>query len=76
MTLSIGIFQLHGKSELKQVKVNKIKQDMYRSDSIFPYLQSVTLFKGFLKFISWSVLPQKWMITLPQEKRPSFNFVP
>ena len=52
MTLSIGIFQLHSKSELKQVKVSKIKQDMYKSDSIFPYLQSVTLFKGFLKFIS------------------------
>ena len=52
MTFLIGIFQFHCKSKHKQVKSNKIKQDMYKSDSIFPYLQSSTLFKGLLEFIS------------------------
>ena len=53
MTFLINIFQLHCKSEHKQVKSNKIKQDMYKSDGIVCYLQSRTLFKGLFKFISW-----------------------
>ena len=47
---------------------------MRKSDNIFPYLQSSILLKGFLKFISWSGLPQKVMITVLKEKSPSFNF--
>ena len=47
------IFQLHCKSEVKkQVKSKKkIKQSMYKSDRIFPYLQSSTPFELLLKFI-------------------------
>ena len=37
MTLVIGIFQFHCKRDHKQVKLNEIKQDMCKSDSIFPY---------------------------------------
>ena len=53
MTFIIGTFQSHCKSKHNQVKWNKITQDMCKSDSIFPYLQSSTLFKWLLKFISW-----------------------
>ena len=45
MAFIIGIFQIHCKSEHKQVKRNKIKQEIYKSDNIFPYLQSSTLIK-------------------------------
>ena len=37
---------------------------MCKSDSIFPCLQSSALFTWLLKFISWWVLSQKWMITV------------
>ena len=40
-------------SKHRQVKWNKIKHVMCKTDSIFPYLQISTLFKWFLKFISW-----------------------
>ena len=40
MTFTIGIFQFHCKSDYKQVKLNKIKQNVWKSDSTFPYLQS------------------------------------
>ena len=46
MTFIIHIFQFHGKSEHKQVKLNKIKRDMWKFDSIFLYLQSSLLFKS------------------------------
>ena len=52
MTFIIGIFQFHCKSEHKQVKWKESKEDMWKSDSIFPYLKSGTLFKLLLKFIS------------------------
>ena len=45
MAFVIGIFQFHRKKEHKQVKQNKIKQGMCKSDSTFSYLQSSTLFK-------------------------------
>ena len=45
MIFTIGIFQFYGKSEHKQVKRNKIKQDMCKSDSSLSYLQGSTLFK-------------------------------
>ena len=45
MTFIISIFQFPHKSEHKQVKWNEIKQDISKSDSIFPYLQPGTLFK-------------------------------
>ena len=41
----ICIFQFYCKSEHKQVKWNKIKPDMWKSNSIVPCLQSITLFK-------------------------------
>ena len=41
MTFIIGIFQFH----CKQVKQNKIKQDMCKFDSILSHLQGTTLFK-------------------------------
>ena len=41
----IAIFQFHSKSEHKQVKSNKIKQDTCKSNSIFPCLQSFTIFQ-------------------------------
>ena len=37
----------------KQLKWKKIKQDMYISESIFPNLQSITVFEWLLKLISW-----------------------
>ena len=45
MTFIIGIFQFHCKSEHKQVKLNKIKREIRRSDSNFSYLQSITAFQ-------------------------------
>ena len=48
---------------------------MCKSDSFFPYLQSSTLFKWLLKFISWLVLSKKWMVTVPEEECLSFNFI-
>ena len=45
MTFIIGAFQSHCKSEYNQVRWNKIIGGMCKSDSIFPYLQSSTLFK-------------------------------
>ena len=53
MTFIIGIFQFHGKIEQKQVKIKKIKWNMFKSDSFFPNLQSVRVFEWLLKFISW-----------------------
>ena len=41
MILIIGIFQFHCRSEHKQIKWNKIKREMCKSDSIFNYLQRV-----------------------------------
>ena len=64
-------WQFHCKSEHKQVKWDEIKQNMCKFDSIFRCLQLSTLFK----FISWQGLSQKWMITAPKEKSPSFNFI-
>ena len=52
MIFTIGIFQFHCKSEQKEVKLNKIKRNMYKSDSIFPHLQSITVFNDNLNFIS------------------------
>ena len=51
MTFIIAIFQLHCKNEHRQVKWNKIKRDMCKSDSICPYLQGTALFEWFLKYI-------------------------
>ena len=45
MNFIIGTFQSNCKSEHNQVKRNKVTRDMCKSDSIFPYLQSSTLFK-------------------------------
>ena len=70
MTFIIGTYQSHRKSEHNQVKWNKKTRDMSKSDSIFPYLQSSTLFKWLLKFI------KKWVITVLEEKCTSFNFIP
>ena len=71
MTLIIGIFQFHCKSEQKQVKWNEIKQNMCKYDSTCSYLQSSKLFKWLLRCISWQGLPQNWMITVPDEKSSS-----
>ena len=48
---------------------------MYKYDSTCTYLQSSKLFKWLLKCISWQGLPQKWMITVPDEKSSSYNFI-
>ena len=45
MAFIIEIFQFSCKSQRKQVRRNKIKGDMCKSDGIFPYLQSSALFK-------------------------------
>ena len=63
-------FQIHCESEHKQVTWNRTKQYICKSNSIFPYLQSSTLFKWVLKFISWYGLSQKWMTTVGKEKCP------
>ena len=63
-------FQIHCKSEHKQVTWNRTKQYICKSNSIFPYLQSSTLLKWVLKFISWYGLSQKWMTTVGKEKCP------
>ena len=50
----IGTFQFHCKSEHKQVKWNKITQNLSKSDRIYIfYLQSSTFFQWLLKFFSW-----------------------
>ena len=46
------------------------------SDSVFPYIQSGTLFKWLLKFVSWQGLSGKWIIIVLEEKCTSFTFVP
>ena len=74
MTFTIGTFQSHCKSKDNQVKWNKMTGDMCKSESIFAYFQSSTLFKWLLKFISWQDLFKKWVITVPEEKHTSFNF--
>ena len=53
MNSIIGIFQLRFKSEHKEVKWNKIKQEICKSHNIFPYLKISTLFKWLLKFTTW-----------------------
>ena len=49
MTFIIDIFQFHCRREHTQVKWNKDKRDMWKSDVIFVYLQSSTLFILILK---------------------------
>ena len=44
-TLIIDIFQFHCRSKYKQVKCNKFKRDMSKSDIIVPYLERSALFK-------------------------------
>ena len=56
MTIIIFTFQSHFKSEQNQVKWNKIMWDMWKSDSIFSYLQSSALLQWLLKFVSWQGL--------------------
>ena len=74
ITVIVGTFQFHCKSEYKQVKQNKITRDMCNSGSIFSYLQSGTLFRWIFKFISWKGLSKKWMIMVPEQQCPSFIF--
>ena len=55
--MTFDILQFHCKSEHKQVKRNKIKQDIWKSDSVFPNLQGIKIFEGFaihfwIRFIS------------------------
>ena len=45
MTFVIGSIQSYSKSEQKQVKKRKTTRQMCKSDSIFRYLQSSTLFE-------------------------------
>ena len=52
MTFVIGSLQFYSKIEQNQVKLNKITWEIYKSDSIFPYLRRGTLFKSCLEFIS------------------------
>ena len=52
MAFIISIFQFHCKSGYKQVKGNKIKRGICKSDNISPYLESGKLFKWILNFIS------------------------
>ena len=74
MTFIIGPLQFHCKSEHKQLKWNKIRQEMCKSASIFPYLQISTLFFKILKsitilkFISWKGWSEKWTRRTPKEK--------
>ena len=67
MTFIIGTFQFHFKSDHKQIKWNRITWEMCKSDSLFPYWQSRSLFKCLLKFISWEGLSKKRMITVTEE---------
>ena len=50
MTFIIHIFQFHGKSEHKQVKLNGIKRDMCKFDSIFVICEVVYYLNDFLFF--------------------------
>ena len=60
ITFIVGTFQFHCQSKHKKVKRNKITREMCKFDSIFPYLQSSTLYKRLLNFISWEDLSKKW----------------
>ena len=53
MTFLIDMFLFHCKSEHKQVKESEIKQELCKSDGIFPYLERGSLFEWILKFSSW-----------------------
>ena len=55
MTFIIGTFQFRCKTEHKQVKRNKITQKMYKSESIFPHLQSSIIWVG-----GGVILPHSW----------------
>ena len=68
VAFTIVIFQFHCKIEHKQLKSNQIKQDMCKCDSMFPNLESSTIFTWLLKFISWSGLSQRRIITVPEGK--------
>ena len=48
MAFIIDTFQFNCKSEHKQVKWNEIKEDMCKSDSVFPYLNGVRYLNDFL----------------------------
>ena len=48
---------------------------MCKSDRTFPNFQSGTVFEWPFKFISWHGLSQKWIITVPEEKSSSSNFI-
>ena len=45
MTFIIRIFNFYCKIEQEQVKLNKIKRGMCKSDSNFFYLQSIMVFE-------------------------------
>ena len=45
MTFIFDILQFYCKSEYKQVKLNKTKRDMCKSEYMFPNLQSISLFE-------------------------------
>ena len=47
MTFLIDIFKFHFKSEQEQVKSNKFRQDMWKSDSIFAIYQVVHYLNDF-----------------------------
>ena len=50
-------FQFHCKSEYKQVTWNKIKQDMRKSDSIFPYYNVILCLNDF-----WNLFLEKYYL--------------
>ena len=65
MTFTISMFQFHCQREHKQIKWNKIKHDMCKSDCIFHNLQSIMVFEWLLKNIFWQI--SKWILTVPVE---------
>ena len=76
MTFIIGTFLFNCKSEHKQIKWNKVTRHMCKSDSISPYYKVVHYLNDFWNLFTDKVYLKKWMITGPEEKRPSFNFIP
>ena len=74
--MNVSIFQFHCNSEHKQVKFNKIKRGMYKSDIIFPNLQGITVFGWLLKFIFSIIFVSKMNNNSPRGKMFITDFVP
>ena len=60
----------------KQAQTSKIKSNQMGHVKMWQHLSYLLYLNKFWNFITWYVLSRKWMITVRDEKCPSFNFIP